>query len=76
MPAKNPEPQPGKPVKPAAPEPQGSGRKPWKKKTPVEIVLQQGEKLREEIADLEAELQRKRKQLQKFDAVRKLFENG
>lgn len=76
MPAKTPEPQPGKPTKQPQPETQGSGRKPWKKKSPVEIVLEQGEKLRNEIAELEAELQRKRKQLQKFDEVRKLLEGA
>jgi hypothetical protein len=54
---------------------QASGRKPWKKKTPVEIVLEQGEKLKAEIAEIEKDLAAKRKQLQKFEEARKLFES-
>jgi len=49
-------------------------RKPWKKKTPVEVVLEQADKLRGEIADMEEELKLKRKQLQKFEEARKIFE--
>ena len=46
MPApKAPEPKPA----PAKPE----GRKPWKKKTPVEVVLEQADKLKAEIAEAE-----------------------
>jgi len=55
--------------------PQAAGRKPWKKKTPVEVILSQGEKLRQEIAEAEHELEQKRKQLQKFDEAKKLFES-
>ena len=55
---------------PAKPE----GRKPWKKKTPVEVVLEQADKLRAEIAEAEEELKMKRKQLQKFEEARKIFE--
>jgi polyhydroxyalkanoate synthesis regulator phasin len=51
-----------------------SGRKPWKKKSPVEIVLEQGEKLRAEIAEKENDIKELRKQLQKFEEARKLFE--
>ena len=50
------------------------GRKPWKKKTPVEVVLEQADKLKAEIAETEEELKAKRKQLQKFEEARKLFE--
>ncbi len=50
------------------------GRKPWKKKSPVEIVLEQAEKLRTEITEMEEELKGKRKQLQKFDEAKRLFE--
>ena len=49
-------------------------RKPWKKKTPVEIVMEQGDKLKAEIAEMEEELKGKRRQLQKFEEARKLFE--
>jgi len=51
-------------------------RKPWKKKSPVEIVLEQADKLKAEIAELEEELKTKRKQLQKFEEARKLFESA
>ena len=53
-----------------------SGRKPWRKKTPVEVVLEQADKLKEEIAEGEAQLAAKRKQLEKFEQARKLFETA
>ena len=52
-----------------------SDRKPWKKKSPVEVVLAQADKLKAEIAEAEEELKAKRKQLQKFEEARKIFEN-
>jgi hypothetical protein len=54
--------------------PKPEGRKPWKKKTPVEVVLEQADKLKTEIAETEEELKAKRKQLLKFEEARKLFE--
>lgn len=54
----------------------GSDRKKWIKKTPVQIVLEQAEKLKEEIAEAEEELKAKRKQLEKFEQARKLFEGA
>jgi hypothetical protein len=63
------------PEKTAAPDlPKVSDRKPWKKKTPVEIVLEQADKLREEIAEDEAALNAKRRQLEKFEQAKKLFD--
>ena len=50
------------------------GRKPWKKKSPVEIVLEQADKLRTEIAEAEEGLKAKRRQLEKFEQAKKLFE--
>ena len=63
------------PVKPPAP-PQAPAqeRKPWKKKSPVEVVLDQADKLRREIVEIEEDLKQKRKQLQKFEEARKIFE--
>ena len=58
--------------KPAPPKPEG--RKPWKKKTPVEVVLEQADKLKAEIAEMEEEIKQKRKQLEKFEQAKKLFE--
>ena len=49
-------------------------RKPWKKKTPIEVVLEQADKLRQEITDGEAGLKEKRRQLQKLEEARKIFE--
>lgn len=54
--------------------PKADARKPWKKKTPVEVVLEQAEKLKAEIAEAEEELKAKKRQLQKFEEARKLFE--
>jgi hypothetical protein len=64
---------------PKAPEnkpapPKAEGRKPWKKKSPVEVVLEQAAKLKAEIAEAEEDLKAKRRQLQKFEEARKLFE--
>jgi hypothetical protein len=50
------------------------GRKPWKKKTPVEVVLEQADKLKAEIAEAEEEIKAKRRQLVKFEEAKKLFE--
>ena len=63
---------------PKAAHPQATGGKPerkaWKKKSPVEVVLEQAEKLKAEIAETEEELKAKRKQLQKFEEAKKIFE--
>ena len=58
--------------KPAPAKPEG--RKPWKKKTPVEVVLEQADKLKAEIAEMEEDIKAKRRQLVKFEEARKLFE--
>lgn len=60
---------PATPPSPAKPD-----RKPWKKKTPVEVVMEQADKLKAEIAEAEEELKAKRKQLEKFEQAKKLFE--
>lgn len=49
-------------------------RKPWKKKSPVDVLFEQADKLRAEIAEAEEELNAKKRQLQKFDEAKKLFE--
>ena len=51
-------------------------RKPWKKKTPVEVVLAQIERLREGVADKEEELKQTRRQLQKLEEVKKILETA
>ncbi len=75
MPApKTPEVKPSEP-KPSS-QPKAEARKPWKKKTPVEVVLEQADKLKAEIAEAEEELKAKRRQLQKFEEAKKLFETA
>lgn len=75
MPAqKPPEPVPGKFA--GTPHVKPSGRKPWKKKSPVEVVLEQEQKLREEITEAEEDIKRKRVQLKKFEEARKIFEGA
>jgi hypothetical protein len=59
-------------TKPAPAKPEG--RKPWKKKTPVEVVLEQADKLKTEITEMEEEIKTKRRQLLKFEEAKKLFE--
>ena len=49
-----------KPADPKATPAAKPERKPWKKKTPVEVVLEQADKLKAEIAEMEEELKAKR----------------
>ena len=51
-----------------------SGRKPWKKKTPVEVVLGQIDRLREDAAKKEEEYKAAKRQLEKLEAARKVLE--
>jgi len=55
--------------------PAKAGRKPWIKKTPEMVFLEQADKLKAEIAEAEEELKAKRKRLEKFEQAKKLFEN-
>jgi hypothetical protein len=52
------------------------GRKPWVKKTPVEVVLGQIERLREGLEKKEEELRQAKRQLQKLEEVRKILEQA
>ncbi len=49
-------------------------RKPWKKKTPVEIMLDQIGKIREDVGRKEEELKQAKRQLQKLEEARKVLE--
>ena len=62
------------PPSPETPPAASGGRKAWKKKTPVEMFLDQEEKLRREVERAEHELEQKRVQLRKFQEARKIFE--
>ena len=66
-----------KPAEPGASRSQPSGqasRKPWKKKTPVEVVLDQMNRLRDDVARKEDELKVAKRQLAKLDEARKVLE--
>jgi hypothetical protein len=62
------------PATPVASAADSKARKPWKKKTPVEIVVEQIDKLRDEVTKDEEALKAKRRQLQKMEEARKLFD--
>ncbi|MDX2181562.1 MAG: hypothetical protein SFV18_18350 [Bryobacteraceae bacterium] len=72
MPVKTHSPSPANPPAPV----KSDGRKPWRKKSPVDVILDQAQKLRAEIAETETELNGKKAQLKKFEEACKLFEQG
>ena len=51
-----------------------TARKPWKKKTPVEVVLDQINRLRDDVMAKEEELKQARRQLQKLEEAKKVLE--
>jgi hypothetical protein len=57
---------------PAAPE--SSGRKPWIKKTPVEVVLEQLDKQEQRVAGMREELAHEERELAKLQQARKVLE--
>lgn len=67
-----------KPADSAAPRSAVAGqsdRKPWKKKTPVEVVIDQIDRVKNDVAKREEELKQARRQLQKLEEARKLLES-
>lgn len=54
----------------------GAQRKPWKKKSPVEVVLDQINRVKDDVAKKEEELKVARRQLQKLEEARKLLETS
>jgi hypothetical protein len=63
---------------PAAPKAAAGGqseRKPWKKKSPVEVVIDQINRMRDDVTKKEEELKIARRQLQKLEEARKLLES-
>lgn len=61
------------PQKPASAE-TNSGRKPWVKKTPVEVVLEQIGKQEEHVAVMREELAHEERELAKLQQARKALE--
>jgi hypothetical protein len=51
-----------------------SQRKPWKRKTPVEVVLDQINRLRDDVTKKEEEFKQAKRQLQKLEEARKVLE--
>ena len=50
-------------------------RKPWKKKTPTQVVLDQIDRLREDVGKKEEELKQAKRQLQKLEEAKKVLES-
>lgn len=50
-------------------------RRPWKKRTPVEVIVDQINKLRDDVNRREEELKQAKKQLLKLDEVLKTLES-
>jgi hypothetical protein len=61
---------PQKPV----PGPQAKSRKPWVKKTPVDVVLEQIGKQEEKVAEMRKELAQEERELAKLQQARKVLE--
>jgi hypothetical protein len=59
---------------PSATTNSGPTRKPWKKKTPVDVVLDQINRLRDDVTAKEEELKHAKRQLQKLEEARKVLE--
>lgn len=51
-----------------------SARKPWIKKTPVEVVLEQIAKQEEKVGEMRSELTREERELAKLQQAKKLLE--
>jgi hypothetical protein len=51
-------------------------RRPWVKKTPVQVVLAQIERLRDGLAQKEEDLKQAKRQLQKLEEVKKILESS
>lgn len=49
-------------------------RKPWVKKTPVEVVLTQIDRIREDVAQKKDEYEAAKRQLEKLEAAREVLE--
>jgi hypothetical protein len=58
-----------------APAEAGSGRKAWKKKSPIEVVIAQIDRVRDDVAEREESLKAARRELQKLEEARKLLES-
>jgi len=62
-------------ARPTAPAAGTRERKTWKKKTPFEVVLDQINKVRDDVATKENELKEAKRQLAKLEEARKVLES-
>jgi hypothetical protein len=60
--------------KAAAVQEQSTGRRPWIKKTPVEVVLEQITKQEEKVGEMREELAQEERELGKLQQARKVLE--
>ena len=60
---------------PTAPAP-ARERKPWKKRTPAEVVLAQIDRVRDDVERKQEEFNEAKRQLDKLEAARKLLEEA
>jgi hypothetical protein len=51
-----------------------TARKPWRKKSPVEVVLDQINRLQDDVLAKEEELKQAKRQLQKLEEAKKILE--
>jgi hypothetical protein len=51
-----------------------TARKPWRKKSPVEVVLDQINRLQDDVLAKEEELKQAKRQLQKLEEAKKVLE--
>jgi len=58
----------------SAPAQEQTGRKPWIKKTPVEVVLEQIGKQEEKVSEMREELAHEERELAKLQQARKVLE--
>ena len=65
--------EPASPKSPTA-APAQKARKPWIKKTPVDVVLDQINRLRNDVLKKEEELKQAKRQLEKLEAAKKVLE--
>ena len=61
-------------ARPMFTETESSGRKPWKKRTPVDVVRDQIERLRKDVELKDAELALSKRQLQKLEEAVKVLD--
>jgi len=62
-----------KPAERAQGSSQASGRKPWVKKSPVDVVLEQRDKQKKKVAEIRAALAEEEEALQQLEDAAKLF---